>query len=238
MIRSRLNRRLEEKTKKNLVLNILGIVLVILLVLKFGIPLLVNLSVFFSGSSKNNQMPVATSIQDTSFIAPPVLDSFPDATSSANIPVSGIASKNQSIDLYINGNLQDNTKTKDDGSFLLTETLRPGENTIQVKAVVNGKESDFSNSITTAFKSAPPSLNVTSPSDGQSYSKDQNTATVMGTTDPDVKVTVNGFWAISDDNGNFSYNLPLQNGDNQIKVVATDAAGNTTEKDIKVTYSS
>jgi bacillopeptidase F len=102
---------------------------------------------------------------------------------------------------------------------------------------VSGKESEFSNVLTVAFKSAPPSLNLDSPSDGQSFSKDQNTATVKGVTDPDVKVTVNGFWAITDSQGNFSYDLPLQNGDNKITVIATDMAGNKNEKDIKVTYS-
>jgi len=226
---------MEQRTKKNLALNILGIFLIILLVLKFGIPFLVNLSLFLSGQ-KNNQ--VQTVIQDTTFIAPPVLDSFPEATSSANVVISGIASKDQTVNLYINGNLTDNIKTKDDGKFVFKETISPGDNTIQTKAAVNGKESDFSNTIVTTLKSAPPSLNVISPSDGQSFSKDQNTANVTGTTDPDVKVTVNGFWAITDSGGNFSYDLPLQNGDNTIKVDAIDLAGNKTEKTIKVNYSS
>jgi hypothetical protein len=31
--------------------------------------------------------------------------------------------------------------------------------------------------------------------------------------------------------------MALKDGDNQIKVIATDAAGNKTEKQIKVTYS-
>ena len=52
--RSRLTRRFEQKTKKNLALNILGIVLIIFIVFKFGIPFLVNVSLFLSGS-KNNQ---------------------------------------------------------------------------------------------------------------------------------------------------------------------------------------
>jgi hypothetical protein len=233
-MRSRLTRRLERKTEKNLALSILGIVLIIFLVFKFGIPLLVNLSLFFSGL-KNNQTQSIT--QDNSFIAPPVLDSFSEATASANIVITGVASKNQTINLYLNDNLIDNVKARNDGKFEFKETIKPGENTIKTTVDVNGKESDFSNALTIVFKSAPPSLNVDSPSDGQSFSKDQNTATVKGVTDPDVKVTVNGFWAITDSQGNFSYYLPLQNGDNKIIVVATDIAGNKNEKDIKVNYS-
>jgi len=235
-MRSRLTKRLEQKSEKNLALSVLGIILIILLVLKFGIPFLVNLSNFLSGS-KNNQPQSNAIQQDTSFIAPPVLNSFPEATASANISISGIAFKNQTINLYVDGNLTDSTKTHDDGGFVFNETIKHGENSLQAKAVINGKESDFSNTVTITLKSAPPSLNIISPSDGQSFSKDQNTATVKGTTDQDIKVTVNGFWAITDNNGNFSYDLPLRNGENKIVVIATDMAGNKNEKDIKANYS-
>jgi hypothetical protein len=233
MIRSRLSRRMEDKTKKNFIFSVLGIILIILLVLKFGIPLLVNLSIFLSGSQNKEE----TKIQNTSFIAPPVLDSFPIATASADIIVSGIASKKQTVNLYINGELVNTVNADDKGMFDFKETIKPGENTIKATVVTNNKESDFSNIITTTFKSAAPSLNINSPSDNQSFSKDQNVIEVKGITDPDVKVTVNGYWAITDNNGNYTYNLHLQSGENRIKVVATDIAGNNKESEIKVTYS-
>lgn len=224
---------MERKTKKNLALNILGIILIFFLAFKFGIPLLVNISLFLSGSQGKEEIKV----QNSSFIAPPVLDSLPQATSGANIAISGLSSKNQTIKLYINGNLIDEAKTDEKGIFLFKETISPGENTIKAKALAGGKESDFSGSIIVAFKNAPPSLNIISPSDNQSFSKDQNTAEIKGTTDPDVRVTVNGLWAITDSNGNFSYTLPLQGGDNKIKIEAADTAGNKSTKEIKVTYS-
>ena len=225
---------MEQKTKKNLFLSILGIVLVMLFVFKFGIPLLVNLSLFLSGSKDNQKQ---SRNHDPSFVAPPILNSLPQATSSANIIISGLASKNQTINLYINNDLIDKTKTKDNGSFSFQESIKPGENTIKAKAVAKDGESEFSQTITTALKSAPPSLNVNSPSDGQSFTKDQNIADVKGITNADVKITINGFWAITDDDGNFSYRLPLQNGENKIKIIATDTAGNKNEKEIKVSYS-
>jgi len=233
MARSRLSKRIEQKTKKNLALSVLGIILIVLLILKFGIPLLVNLSLFLSGSQNKAE----TIVQNPLFIAPPVLDSFPEATASANIIISGIASKQQTINLYINNDLTNTTKAGDNGRFSFKETIKQGENTIQAKAVMGEKESDFSNIIVTAFKNAPPSLNVNFPTDDQSYSKDQNIADIRGITDTDVKVTVNGFWAITDDSGNFSYSLPLQDGENKIKVEAVDIAGNKTGKEIRVTYS-
>jgi len=234
MVRSRLARKTDQKTKKNLLFNILGIILIIFLAFKFGIPLLANLSSFLSGSKTNQEL---LNSNNPSFIAPPILDSFPEATASAEIIISGIASENQLIDLYINGNLVNTTKTGDNGRFSFNEVINPGENTIKTKAIAGDKESNFSNTIITAFKSAPPSLNIISPTNDQSFEKDQNFVDIRGTTDVDAKITVNGFWAITDGNGNFSYRLPLQNGDNNIIIISTDAAGNNTEKNMKVTYS-
>ncbi len=241
MTRSRLTRRAEQKTKRNLFLSILGIIVVIFLIFKFGLPLLVNASLFLSGL-KGNQVQVQK--QDPSFIAAPILDPFPQATSSANIVISGISSKDQTIELYINDELVDKTETEEDGRFSFEEKITPGEKTIKAKAIEDptdgsgqAKESEFSQPIITAFKNSPPSLIISSPSDNQSFSKDQNSINVEGTTDSNVKITINGFWAITDSIGNFSYRLPLQSGENKIKIVATDIAGNKNEKEIKVNYS-
>lgn len=234
MARSRLSRRMVEKSKKNLLLSILGIIIVTLAIFKFGIPLIINLSVFLSGLRNNQEQSLR---HDPSFISPPIVNSLPEATSSATVVISGVASKDQTIELYINDDLINKTQTEENGSFSFEEKIKPGENTIKVKAIVEKKESEFSNPLTISFKSAPPSLNISSPSDGQSFSKDQNTVDVKGTTDTDVKITVNGFWAITYNNGSFSYSLPLQNGENKIKIVATDIAGNSIEKELRVTYS-
>lgn len=233
MARSRLSRRMERKTKKNLLLSVLGIILVLLLVFKFGLPLLINLSLFLSGPKDISEQ---SENKNPSFIAPPIFNSASTATSSANIIISGIASKDQTISLYVNNDLFDEATTEDNGGFSFEPTLKSGENSIKAKAIMKDKESEFSQTLTIIFKSAPPSLNVTAPTDGQSFGKDQSTVDVQGTSDQDVKITVNNFWAITDSDGSFSYRLPLQNGENKIKITATDIAGNKTEKEIKVTY--
>ncbi len=234
---SRLSRRIESKSKANLILSLLGILAVLFLVIKLGIPLLVNFSLSIANQKDKTTESQNANSSDTSFIAPPILNPPPIATNSAKIIVSGIGNPNQTIRIYINDQIKDDIQTKKDGSFSAMEDIAKGLNTINAKAQIKGKESDFSNSVTVTYIDTKPTLDLTSPTDGQSFSKDQNTAPVSGKTSTGAKITVNGFWAIVDDNNNFSYNLPLQNGDNQIKVVATDDAGNTTEKDVKVTYS-
>ena len=238
MRRSRLTRSVEKKTKKTIILSTIGIIIIMFIMLKFGLEFLVNFSLFIS-NSKNQQTAVSTN--QINYIAPPILNPLPNATNSAQIIISGKALKNQTIYLYINNNQQDQVQTDPDGNFTFSETLNAGDNQIKTLAQSNNKKSDYSNEFDVIYKNNKPTLDVSSPSDGQSFNKNQvgtgNSIEVTGKTDAGVSVTVNGFWAVIDINNNFSYTLPLQNGDNQIKIIATDQAGNKTEKDLKVNYS-
>lgn len=232
--RSRLYKRRESRSKKNLLLTIFGIILIIAVAIKFGVPMIINFTLFVSGSKDFDQN---AKIKDNSFIPAPFLNPMPSATNSAEIILSGVASSNQTINLYVNDALVDKVKAQKNGNFSFIHTLSENENTIRAKAETNGKESEFSLALNISYKKSPPSLNIASPTDGQSFSKDQNTVEVKGETDTQTKVTVNDFWAISDQSNKFSYILPLKNGENSIKIIAIDQAGNKTEKSIKVTYS-
>lgn len=235
MSNSRISRRELRQSKKKLIYSLAGIVIILLLLFKLGIPLLIKFSLFISGNKQTSDTTQTT--DQPAFIAPPVLNQSFTATNSAQIKVSGTGEKKQEIKLYVNNSVVDTKNTQDDGTFSFDMvTLKNGDNNIQAKAKVNDKESDFSNTITITYQNKAPSLDVNSPSDGQSFSKDPG-ITVKGKTDSDAKVTVNDFQAIVNDDGIFSYDMQLQNGDNQLKVVAMDEAGNKTEKDLKVTYS-
>jgi Glucodextranase, domain B len=233
-MRSRLDRNLEAKTRKKFYLTLLGIILVLVLLFKYGVPLLINLSLFLSNGRSSNSTQKSTGHQ---FVAVPTLDAV-SATNSATVQISGNAVSKEQIKLFVNDTYVDAVDTKDDGTFVFKDvSLQQGDNTIKVKAKQQDSESDFSDPEKIVYKNSPPSLSIDDPQDGQSFSKDQSTITIKGKTDADVKVTINDFWAIVDNNGNYSYSFHLQNGDNQIKVTATDIAGNKTEKSIKVTYS-
>lgn len=231
--RSRLYRREESNSKKTIILSLLGIIVLGVLIVKVGIPFIANLSL----AVNNGKEDIPTQKKDV-FIAPPVLNTQPTATNSAMITISGIGASKKEINLYINGNLTDKTESKKDGTFRFEDvSLSKGENEIQTKIIDGTNSSDYSNTVTVTYKNSAPSLNINSPHDGDSFSKDSNTTSVTGQTDPGVKVTVNDLWAIVDEKGNFSYTLPLKNGDNPVKIVGTDEAGNRTEKSLTVKYS-
>ena len=82
-------------------------------------------------------------------------------------------------------------------------------------------------SISFTVDTAPPALSVTSPIDGTKTN--QSTIMVTGTTtDPTsgaVSLTVNGTPVDIGPDGEFSYEFTLQDGENTITIVSTDAAG-------------
>lgn len=233
-MQSRLTKTAERKNKKQLILSLVGIIVVLFVLFKYGIPALTNLSLFLS--SKNSSS--VTTTTSTAVVPPPILTQPFLATNSATITVDGTAQTNQTIQLFVNGTLVDSKPTDSNGSFHFAGVnLTQQQNTIQAKAKVDSKTSDFSDSWMVAYLQKAPSLTIDNPHDNDSFDSSHPTAVVGGKTDPNIKVTVNGFWAIVDSNGNYSYTLSLQNGDNHIVVVATDAAGNTTTQQITVHHS-
>ncbi|MCL5970753.1 MAG: hypothetical protein M1450_04620 [Patescibacteria group bacterium] len=236
MNRSRLNKRLEKKSLKNLALSVLGIVIVTAFLIKFGVPLFVNLSLFVTGSTTNQEK--NNDSKSKEYIMPPVINPLYNATNSAQISVSGTALKKQIISLYINNKIVDKTKVKDDNSFSFSDiSLKDGENFIKAKSSLDDQESSFSDQIIVIFKNKAPSLAIDSPTENQNFSKDESTITINGKTDPGVKVTANDLWVIVNSDGSFSQIFKLQNGENKIKIIAVDEAGNKTEIERKVNYS-
>jgi bacillopeptidase F len=235
MARSRIDKRLVKQTERNLLLIILGGATLLILFVFFGVKLLVNFSLFIEKKTDSS----ASSPTKNEVLVSPILDPIVSATNSANIDVTGIAGSGDYVTLYINGKQLKKADVKDDNTFAFRNVdLDNGDNTIKAKAFTkDNKESKFSDAESIIFSNKAPALSVDFPTDGETYHKDNNPLKVRGKTDKNIRVTINDLWGMVDDNGNYYYNLPLQNGDNQITVVATDEAGNKTTKTIKVSYS-
>lgn len=235
-MRSRIQKRLKKNSVKSIIFLGIGAVVLIIVMIQYGIPVLVNASYFLTGHAKDE-----TEIKKKEgavYIEQPILDEDFSATNSAAITINGSSKKDLTIQLYVNKELVDTTPTNSRGKFTFESvSLEEGRNSIKVRATDDNKDSEYSRELIISYIKKAPEVSIESPTDNQSYSKDEKTAQVKGKTDPEVKVTVNDAWAIIDGAGNFSYNLPLHDGENVIKIVATDPAGNKTEVEKKVTYS-
>jgi bacillopeptidase F len=230
-MRSRLNSNLKKQT----IHIAIGIVGIILFILFFGTQLLIGISAVLEklSNSKDN---IADS-QEMNYIAPPILNPIEDATNKSIIEISGYTtSDNLTVQLYINDRLLGKIKPSKDNTFIFTGVkLDDGLNEIKARSYTSdNKKSDFSNTIKIEYLIKNPELEINSPSDGQIFRKDQGPIRISGKTDSSAKVTVNDFWAITNDSGDFYYLYSLKDGDNNLKITSTDKAGNKTTKELNI----
>ena len=231
---SRLSRLETRKEKRRLTLAILGILGIITLVGLFGVKVLVGFSVFMDRLHGNSPAPSPSS----SLILPPTLNSPPEATNTATISVTGKGQPNLSLVVYLNDAQFKKLSVPTDGNFTINNIpLADGANKISAKLMDDKSgTSDLSNVVTVNFADKPPTLDVSSPSDNSTFSGDPNNVNVSGSTDDNVTVTINDRLVVIKSDNSFSYNYPLNDGDNILNIVATDAAGNQTKITRKVTY--
>jgi hypothetical protein len=234
MARSRINRQLQEKSMHTIILSILGSIAIILLLIFFGVPAIIKLGSALSHSDTN----IEAQTDATTFIAPPSIDPLFSATNSATITVSGSSTGSYTIRLYNNDTFLEEMSSKDNGTFQFRNVhLKDGDNALKViaKDTKKNKQSKDSEITHVLYSNKEPSLSIDYPSDGATF-KDNRSITVRGKTDINAQVKVNGFQAVMDSNGGYSYNLPLHDGGNDISVVATDMAGNTKQQTIHINY--
>lgn len=234
MVYSRLIRHEERKQQKRLAWALGGMLGLVIFLFVFGLKILVGFSLFVDrirGTTPQQQ-------QTQELILPPILDPLPEATNSASITITGKSDTGTKIVLYFDEEETTTLKTKDDGTFSFTKKLTEGEHTVSAKAK-NDKDvlSDLSNVVKVNIKRKKPELSITTPSDGDRIVGDNNFLVVKGKTSSDNTVTINDRLAVVGNDGSFSYTQTLTEGENTIRIVATDPAGNQTTEDRRVTYS-
>jgi len=200
----------------------------------FGIPLLTKLAFVFS--SKQNSSVTENSLP----LSAPVLNSVPQATNSASISFSGMSSDKTQVEIFLNNALY-TTVPVNNGSFQAQNIqLNEGNNTFYSQAInSSGGKSQPSDTLNILLKTTLPTLIIDKPADNSQFSgSNQRNLSISGKTDPDCTISLNDHLAIMGKDGNFSYTFTLNEGDNALKIVATDQAGNQTEKDLTINYSS
>lgn len=227
LVRSR--QRLSERQA----LLLLGLSLILIIVfLTIGLPLLFKISSSLSGLRRAKN-PL---FEDQSFTpTPPRLSQEFVATKSAQIKISGVADANSTVELFQNNQSQGTTLTSDQSTFSFEVTLQNGENLFTAQAISpSGKKSDHSPVYQIDLLVSPPSLVLDHPQDGQTTT--EKTIEVSGQTDPNTSVFINDRLALVTSDGRFRHNLALSPGENKIRIVAIDQAGNETTRQISVKF--
>ena len=214
------------------VLAILVILFVIFAGLKFFAPKIGSLFGLFSINRKEPEH--VDSIAPTA----PEFSKFPEATNTLSTTIDGVSEPGATVTLFVNGPKAGTTTADSEGAFtFINVKLHKGKNLIFVKAAdSNNNESPKSETITVISDDDKPEITISSPKDGETVKNLNKRVTVTGKTNEEATVTINDKVAISRPDLTFEILLGVDEGSVEVKVTATDKAGNKAEKIIHVTY--
>jgi hypothetical protein len=235
--RSRLARKQEIRSFRKAVFFGFLTVLIALALVFLGIPAMIRLAIFL-GDIRSSSQPVEP--EDVLPPAPVSFQSPPEATNSAQFSLEGFAEQGATVEIFINDYSVKKVVAESGGTFQATGlNLKEGRNVIFATATdKTGNTSQASRKVTVIFDQKPPELEISSPEEGSEFSGDnEKRVSVKGKAEEGSTIMVNDKVVIVDFEGNFEYPLTLSEGENTIKILVTDKAGNQTGKEIKVKYS-
>ncbi|WP_373893149.1 S8 family serine peptidase [Virgibacillus natechei] len=152
-------------------------------------------------------------------------------TNEAELIVEGTASPTTTIQLMNNGEEVGTEEVGDDGEFAIPANLTEGKNELTAVSLLDGASVGESDPVTVTLDTEAPELTIDNPEDGEKSNRE--TVTVEGTvSDANLDyVEINGQEADVSD-GSYSKRILLDNGENEIEVVATDLAENSTTESV------
>ncbi len=207
-------------------------IIFIFVMIKWGFPLFIKVI-----AGKGVQ--VSNKAEDIIPPQPPMLSAVPEATNSASILVEGYTEQGADVELMVNDTLNQKDKAKEDGSFSFNAALNSGANRVQVRAVDSANNSSLSEVKIVTVDKEPLVLSISSPKDSSEYiGKNNQSIDIVGKiSKSSSQLVANSSFVDVGRDGTFVHKLLLTAGENTIKLVASDKAGNTDEKTIKVVYS-
>lgn len=155
-------------------------------------------------------------------------------TNQSQVTVEGNSAPSVDIHIYNGKDEVATTQTNEKGSFSVEIPLKKGENSITATASTDLGATEASAPVKVVLDQENPSLSIASPTDGLKTNREAITIEGQATDDHLDWIKVNNNKATVKEDGSFSYRLALESGENRIKVVAQDKAGNITEQTITV----
>lgn len=231
--------RKERKSKRKLFFSVIIAGALIYSLLTWLLPALIGSLTVINQFKPTPVQP--TPVADEITLAPPVLNIPFEATNTATIKIKGYSTPDLSVKIYVDDNLKNTAKTSADGSFTSDSiTLSLGTNNIYGQTVdENNHQSLPSKIIRVTYNNEKPTLDLDSPSDNQEIKGGDKKITVSGKVTPSggTAITVNGTRVIVKEDGNFSQTIDINEGENNIVIIATSQTGNSTQVTRQVIYS-
>lgn len=233
---SRLARKEEKRNlRKAILFSLLTIVLLLGLIF-FGIPSLTGLAVLVSELRGTS---VTIEQNDTLPPPPPRFNSLPEYTKESSLSISGFSEPSSTVEIFLNGSSAGTVVSTAEGTFTFSKVSLPSrENEIYTIATDEaGNKSQPTPRFMIIFDNTAPKLEITQPQDGTTLAGERKRKIrIEGQTEENVSLTINERLIILASEGKFSTDYTLSDGENHLKVIAIDPAGNQTEKELKLTF--
>ncbi len=206
-------------------------VVFVFVMFKWGIPLFMNL---VAGGG-------ATRLDASKDIIPPqspIVSALPEATNSAKLVIEGFTEAGANVELLLNDQVNKMIVADPNGAFVFETLLISGQNRVQLRAKDAANNESLSEVFLVTMDSKPIELVVSSPKDGSEYfGKTNQIIDITGEVDKaGSQVTINNSFVMVDKSGTFLHRFMLTGGENILKIVASDKAGNTVAKSIRLIY--
>ena len=222
----------EELTKKLFMtlIIIVSLIIVVVLSLTSFAPAVGSIFKIFSINTGGKELVIKPNT--------PVFIQLPNATKEDKIKVTGYSQGGTTIKLFVNGPEKASTITGNDGMFTFENIeLIKGRNTLFAKAIDSkNNESDTTDTYIVIFDTEAPKIEMVSPKDGEIVRNLDKRITVRGKISEKATIMVNDQVAVVKPDLTFEHILGVNEGNVEIKIKATDEAGNEKEETLKVKY--
>ncbi|TCS95440.1 bacillopeptidase F [Hazenella coriacea] len=155
-------------------------------------------------------------------------------TNKSEVKVEGTSAPGVNVSVMNNGKVVATVEPTAQGTYSANITLNKGENTLTVKSTTDKGSTDPSDPVKVILDQTAPTISIDKPVNH--FKTNQQAVTIVGQASDQYlhEVVVNGAKAKLNADGTYSHRMLLENGENVIKVVAKDRAGNAAETQVKV----
>lgn len=225
----------EEEVKKRLYKTLLAtfvIIGTIFITLRF---FATNIGSFFGLISKIGK---PKEKDDTLAPPPPYFYNTPTVTNKKLLSVKGFSEPGSKVTLFVDGPQIGSVNADSIGTFAFDNVaLIEGKNTVFAKAEdAYQNQSEKSQILEITYDTKKPKITIAEPKDGATVRNLNQRIMIKGSLDKKCEVKINDKLAVVGANNTFELLLGVTEGDIEIKVEATDEAGNKSDETIKVKY--
>lgn len=224
----RRGKTMARKSMLTIILSIGGLLLFLFVL----VPQLVQLFFRFFGGGELN-------LTREDIVPPqvPIINSLPEATAESLVTLEGFGEPASQVAIVLNGEELDKVVVDEQGSWSYSLGLEEGENLIVAYGIDEAENESNTKEIKIILDTELPALTFEDLENGKEIAGRSNqNLSIRGETEPNSDLTLNDKNVYVKSDGTFSTSYYLNDGENTLKFIVTDQAGNQAEREVKVNF--